>query len=534
MRFFARLTLTWSTLCVLAGLAAGAEVSTNLDSYALFAIDELRANSVNVASGSVGVNAGRFVGTGPIDAAGSSVIAGDVRLNRRSHCGQLFANNARGTAPGCSSPVSFSGPIVASVLEACAYPLLPPNCNSLVPIVVARGDTRVLDPGRYGRLTVGARATLTLTGGGRYDFCDVRTGRGGVLEIQSPTEIDVAGNLRLGTVRYTGAVPPAADPAVFQSASPFDVRFFTSSTRVFLTGDAVLRHLCAPIATLSAQRGATLTGSFAARVIRLRQVTVGLAPSGPPLTTTPSTVPPTTTRTASTSTATTSTSSSSSTTSTTLPTAPTFVGLIGSERRGPDNTHVVLTVSPSGVTAGDSILVAFASNPVSIDQPVSCADDAGNVYHVDADAVVGAGTAGARVIVCSAHHVAGLGAGQTITITHPATAVREVSALEFSGLAGTLETPAFASGSGKSLTAVTAPFTVSQPNTLLLGVIGTELPPQRAITAGAGWLSPDGIRSSERLLSVFPEFRVAAPGTYVADATLELPHNWAAVIVGYR
>ncbi len=208
------------------------------------------------------------------------------------------------------------------------------------------------------------------------------------------------------------------------------------------------------------------------------------------------------------------------------------VGTAGSQTVG---TTLTVAVGAAGVAADDTLIVAVALDPAS--GAVACADDAGNVYTVDADATRGSGTSGVRTVVCSARVTTPLAAGDTITVTHPAVAARAACAYEFAGIS-VADRSAIRTGSSTSPSAgPTAP--TSQGAELLFAAVGMEAKKTDPFTPGAGFtvLVPEQSSSgglSSASVAINAEYRsVAVAGAYSASGTI-ISHPWAETLVTYR
>jgi hypothetical protein len=207
-----------------------------------------------------------------------------------------------------------------------------------------------------------------------------------------------------------------------------------------------------------------------------------------------------------------------------------FVGNIGTATKTSfGNSSLAITVGASGVTAGDSIIVGFASGTFA--GAVGCSDTAGNVYSVDADRNNGGS---GRVTICSAHGVAALASGDKITVHYPAfSGYTSATANEFSGLlpSGALDKTSTATGNNAAPSSgLTA--TTSQADELLYGAIffsGTNF---ATFTPGAGYTRTNADLAGRPLASEY-QF-VSATGTYRANGTLSTANQWAAGIATYR
>src|SRR5438093_11029476 len=109
---------------------------------------------------------------------------------------------------------------------------------------------------------------------------------------------------------------------------------------------------------------------------------------------------------------------------------------IGTATVNTTGTTTAISVPAAGVAAGDSIILTFTCGDVVGD--FSATDSAGNTYTVD---IQGAKAGLVRTAILSAHNVNSLVEKATITVTHPSTARRLLTADEFSGVAktGTLD-----------------------------------------------------------------------------------------------
>ena len=215
--------------------------------------------------------------------------------------------------------------------------------------------------------------------------------------------------------------------------------------------------------------------------------------------------------------------------------AATFVKTIGANSTQSTGTTLSVTVPAAGVSAGRSIIVAFGMSGTA--GTVSCADSAGNAYTVDAS-VINSTAKTTRSVVCSAHNVAALSSGNTITVTSPSSATRVLSAFEFSGLSasGAIDRPSSATGNSAApssgLTAAT-----TQADELVFGLSSMSYSVNDTFTAGAGLTLAGRVGTSTNKpydMTINPEYRiVSATGTYKVDGTNDKSHPWAAVVVTY-
>ncbi len=269
MSYLLRPTLCVSVLlAALAGtpVAFGA-VSSSLDAYSLFATDGMRVRNLRAGDGDLGVNAGAFVARGTFAAPTAQIVADRADLGTGGACGALYANTAIGAGPTCTGAGAAPTPIIADVPTACGYPSSFPACNDAARLVVRAGRT-VLPPGVYGDVVVkspGALATLELTGGS-YVFCSLRVGRHGEVRFRGPSQIHVAGVMKLGVGAQLAPVDGIAEPLAA------DVWVAGKSTT--LDRDSrVLATVCAPAAKLKLNRS-RVEGAAVAKEIRASGATV--------------------------------------------------------------------------------------------------------------------------------------------------------------------------------------------------------------------------------------------------------------------
>jgi len=207
---------------------------------------------------------------------------------------------------------------------------------------------------------------------------------------------------------------------------------------------------------------------------------------------------------------------------------------IGQANSITSNTFLSVTVPAGGVAAGNTIIVSFAMDPNA--GTVSVADTKSNSYSKDVDIL---NSKGVRTLVFSAPVTTALVAGNTITVTYPATVSKAVSIYSVSGLVSasrvdqTQTRPGTAIAVSSGNTAATA-----QASELLIGAIGSESY-DTTFTVGTGYtvmnsaIANDG-NNTNASISIFPEYRiVSATGVYDANGTLSVSRDWAAAIVTY-
>ncbi|MGH7896036.1 MAG: DUF3604 domain-containing protein, partial [Candidatus Binatia bacterium] len=252
--------LLFLALVVLVCPAFAAAPRRTIESYALLAIESLRAKGLTVESGDVGVNSGGLVASG-IKAPGSQLVADSVRLAGRTSCAGVFGDSVRGASAKCAVGGSDGVALFGDPGEACGFPKVQPACATGTKLTVGSGTPRTLAPGVYGDLVVtGKSPAIVDLVGGRYVFCSLRAARRAQVRVHAPTEIVVAGDVLLDRA----TVGPAPDVVL----GPGDIRIVVAGEGVKLArGTTVTGRVCAPGARLTL-RGATLRGSAVARRVR--------------------------------------------------------------------------------------------------------------------------------------------------------------------------------------------------------------------------------------------------------------------------
>ena len=234
--------------------------------FVLFADHDLRTKGLRAHGGTIAVNRGDLTAIhGALMAPQSDVVANAVRLDRRSKCNLLLANQVTGTAAGCTNPQAFTSPLVADFAAACGLPSAFPSCTASAPVVVEKRQPKTLPPGVYGELRLRDDATIHLSNG-TYVFCRVGTGRRAKVLTAASTIIQVTGDVRLGnntTIAPDGAA--STDEAILQ---------VTGRVVHFARQSRVQARLCAPTAALSLAEGGVHHGCFAARSILVSRADV--------------------------------------------------------------------------------------------------------------------------------------------------------------------------------------------------------------------------------------------------------------------
>jgi hypothetical protein len=254
--------------------------SNDIESYALFAVDEIRTHGLVVTDGNVGVNAaqGLFFSPFPIRAPESELSANTVRIPF-SDCKSLFGNDivlrSCGKVGGFQSPFAGAG----GVEQACDYPVPFPNCDGTGSlggdVLVGPGEVRRIEPNRYRTVSIsrGVQPGRVILTGGDYFFCNLHMGRNADLLFDSAAQVFVAGDLELGGMSFNGAggndVGARQIRIIHRGGTPGLERTITIPPRARVFG-----QLCAPRSTLRIRYATQLFGNFIARVIKTDRITV--------------------------------------------------------------------------------------------------------------------------------------------------------------------------------------------------------------------------------------------------------------------
>ena len=215
--------------------------------------------------------------------------------------------------------------------------------------------------------------------------------------------------------------------------------------------------------------------------------------------------------------------------------AITYLGSLGSAVTKTSGTTLDL-ITTQAVTAGDDIVVAVATDPNS-SLVVTITDPAGNDYEQVA-MVVNSGNV--RTYLFAAYNVNPFDSGSTLTINaSPAVTARVAVAALFRGLANSGALDQIHSGTGSSATPSSgATAATTQPDELLIGVIGTEGPVEDAagtwdssFTAGPR----DGTSGTDDTnLAISLGFKiVSATGAYTASKSGVTSRDWGALIATF-
>src|SRR5437773_2352817 len=213
-----------------------------------------------------------------------------------------------------------------------------------------------------------------------------------------------------------------------------------------------------------------------------------------------------------------------------------FVQDIGTATANSTGTTTTVSVPAAGVAAGDSIILTFTCGDVAGD--FSATDSAGNTYTVD---IQGTKAGLVRTAILSAHNVNTLVQNDTITVTHPSTDRRLLTADEFSGLAKASTRDQTSTGNGTGTAADSgATVTTTQAIERPIGAVGTDGLKSDIFAAGndgqGGTYTPlTGVGANGAgSCTLNPEYEiVAATNAYHATGTLSPARNWVANVATY-
>jgi hypothetical protein len=220
-----------------------------------------------------------------------------------------------------------------------------------------------------------------------------------------------------------------------------------------------------------------------------------------------------------------------------------YVGDVGIVSSNTTGTTLPIPVGASGVAAGSTIIVGFASRGAATYTAPVVSDSAGNTYSLATNAIT---YAHGRSYIYFARIKNALGNGNKITITTSSVSNRVAVASVFSGLLDTnLLDKTLANPAGTSTTtngnnpSVGPTATTVQANELIIGVIGTE----EATDAGIGtWqnsftpgpqIKTSGASANEWRVSLGYQI-VSATGPYTAAKTVANTPYWAASIASFK
>ncbi len=274
-----------STLVYLAAGSAGAGPSNILNTYSLFAQESIHIRTLTL-SGNMGVNLGLLYMRGTVLSQGD-MAADLVHMDSGTACHNLFANAVVG--PALSSCPKIVGatvphPIITDLAEECGFQAPATSCSHdpTKDVFVDHDETRVLEPGTYGNLTVegggAGPALLKLTGNGLYHFCSVRVGRNGSVRFQAPATVFIDGDSRI-----SNAVAVGPDTSLGNAAPPPGaIKWLVEGAQArFSRHGSISLYACAPNAKMIIGSSTSLTGRFVAKTIRIKKGLVTFAPPFP-------------------------------------------------------------------------------------------------------------------------------------------------------------------------------------------------------------------------------------------------------------
>jgi hypothetical protein len=214
-----------------------------------------------------------------------------------------------------------------------------------------------------------------------------------------------------------------------------------------------------------------------------------------------------------------------------------FVKNVGTASHGAGFfTSLQVAVPPSGVAAGDSLIVSiFAGSTTST---FLCSDPKGNAY---AQNVAAGGGGIGRSAILSAHNVAALDPGDVITCTFPTTSTGSAMSInEFSGLLpAPLDGTASATGTNNSPNSGLTVATV-QANELVFGFVQSVAfnPAASGSNPAETYADPpnsDPYHFAGQSGSVWPAYRiVSTTRQYQVNGTGGGTGGWRALVATYR
>jgi hypothetical protein len=221
--------------------------------------------------------------------------------------------------------------------------------------------------------------------------------------------------------------------------------------------------------------------------------------------------------------------------------AQSYIGDIGSNTIKNSAVADLVVTTTAGVTAGDDIIIAYASDP-SQDLNIAISDDVGNTYQQAAMAI---NVGNLRTYIFAAYNVNALSSSSHITITQTvysttAVAARAAVVSVFRGLApnGALEQSCVSSGTSTSPSSGAA--TTIQADQLLIGVVGTEGPQGDAAgtwsnSFTAGPRAGTTATTTDAEITVSMGWRiVSTAGSYTGAKTGITSRDWAAAIATFK
>ncbi len=179
---------------------------------------------------------------------------------------------------------------------------------------------------------------------------------------------------------------------------------------------------------------------------------------------------------------------------------------------GAGGTTVVGTLGAGVTVAKNDFLVVYVAMDANAGA-VTCADTGLNTYTARSDVSFATHV---RTVILTAPVTTALAAGNTITVTIPATTARAMSVAEFSGV-NTVSATSNVAGTGTSTTPVSTNITPTQTDELLIGSIGVEGVIADTFTAGAGYSTNPPTRVATANATILnnviidPEYKIMSP-----------------------
>jgi hypothetical protein len=220
------------------------------------------------------------------------------------------------------------------------------------------------------------------------------------------------------------------------------------------------------------------------------------------------------------------------------PSAIAYVGNIGAAAVKSSGNRLVVNTT-AAVTAGDDIIIVYATDPNQNIPPITVTDAAGNTYSQAAYAV---NTGNLRTYIFAASNVNALSAGSAITITASASVTARAAVVSvFRGLAdsGALDQTGTGTGSSATPSSGTTSAT-TQADELLIGAVGTEGPNGDAAgTWGNSFmagprLGTSGDAADSNITASLGWRIVSTTGAYAAQKSGITSRDWAAAIATFR
>ena len=208
---------------------------------------------------------------------------------------------------------------------------------------------------------------------------------------------------------------------------------------------------------------------------------------------------------------------------------PAFVKPLGTATCGGATSTV--SVPAGGVAPGNTVVVVLVLRGNAVAGPVGVTDSRGNTYTADVDFT----NATIRKVILSGRVTTALGAGDTVTVTHPDDDAEAVAVLEFSGIKEPRLDTSAADGGLSATPAVTA--TTTHPEDLLVGAAGNV--GNRTYTEATAWTTVADISTAcgggTGRLTLHAAYRlVSGAAAWTYNPSLSANDRWAAGMVAYK